>query len=136
VVERIFVDTSAWAAYANRSDPDHDGVCSALERFAGRRVTSNFVFDETVTLCRYRFGHRVAVAIGAALVDRAVVELIRITPRDERAAWELFRRRADKKYSFTDCTTFVLMRRLGIETAAALDRDFVREGFALVPREQ
>ena len=132
-MERLFVDTSAWVAHANRGDPDHAAVRDVLRRYRGRRVTSNFVFDETVTVCRYRLGHDVARAVGDALLDRGACEIIRITARDESAAWDLFRGRADQKYSFTDCTTFVLMRRLRISSAAALDRDFVREGFVALP---
>ncbi|MHC4137096.1 MAG: hypothetical protein ACYTDU_05895 [Planctomycetota bacterium] len=32
-----------------------------------------------------------------------------------------------------DCTSFVLMRRLGIEQAASLDAGFAREGFVVLP---
>jgi predicted nucleic acid-binding protein len=60
--------------------------------------------------------------------------LIRVTAVDERAAWTLFERRADKSYSFTDCTSFVLMRRERIEEAVALDAHFAQEGFAVAPR--
>ena len=58
---------------------------------------------------------------------------LRITPEDENAAWELFCKRPDHTYSFTDCTSFVIMRRLGIKTAAALDDDFASEGFESLP---
>jgi hypothetical protein len=132
-MERLFVDTSAWVAHANRGDPDHAAVRDVLRRYRGRRVTSNFVFDETVTLCRYRLGYDVALTVGEALLEHEVCEIIRLTARDESDAWDLFRDRADQKCSFTDCTTFVLMRRLGLQTAAALDQDFLREGFVLLP---
>ena len=52
---------------------------------------------------------------------------------DETRAWKLFARRADKEYSFTDCVSFEIMRRLGITRAAALDDDFRREGFTVLP---
>ncbi len=41
--------------------------------------------------------------------------------------------RPGKTYSFADCTSFVLMRRLGITRAATLDADFAREGFEVLP---
>jgi predicted nucleic acid-binding protein len=56
-----------------------------------------------------------------------------VAPADERAAWSLFEKRADKAYSFTDCTSFVLMRREKIAIAVALDEHFSQEGFAVVP---
>ena len=132
-MERLFVDTSVWFAYVNRDDPRHTDVARVLAGFSGRLVTSNFVFDETITLCTYRLSHRVASGVGAVLLDPEEVDLVRVTAEDERSAWQLFTARPDKQYSFTDCTSFVLMRRLGFTTAASLDDDFVREGFRVVP---
>ena len=131
--ERHFVDTGAWFAYVNAADPDHDRVRRILDRPPGRLVTSNYVFDETVTLTQARLGHRRAVTVGRTLLDLAVVELLSITPIDERAAWALFEKRPDKAYSFTDCTSFVLMRREKIATAVALDDHFSQEGFIVAP---
>jgi predicted nucleic acid-binding protein len=132
-MERVFVDTSAWFALANRDDPDRDAVRTALREFAGRCVSSNFVFDETVTLCRYRFGHEAAVRWGKHLLEAKEVDLVRVTAEDEQSAWRLFSEREDKAYSFTDCTSFVLMRRLRLDTAVAVDADFNREGFRTLP---
>jgi len=132
-MERLFVDTSAWFAFANRKDPQHANVGDALNRFPGRVVTSNFIFDETVSLCLYRLGHQAARAVGSVLMDPDEVDLIRVTAADEHAAWELFSNRADQRYSFTDCTSFIVMRRLGLPKALALDADFRSEGFAVVP---
>jgi predicted nucleic acid-binding protein len=135
-VERLFVDTSAWMAYTNRADPDHSQVRAWLASFEGRLVTSNEVFSETVTLCLYHLGHYVAALVGEALRDPGTVDLIRLSGQDEEQAWQLFLRRPDKTYSYTDCSSFVLMRRLGLERALALDADFEREGFEVVPRGQ
>jgi uncharacterized protein len=131
--ERHFVDTGAWFAYVNAADTDHRRVRLILDRPSGRLVTSSYVFDETVTLTQARLGHRPAVAVGRALLDLAIVELLSIAPADERAAWSLFERRPDKSYSFTDCTSFVLMRRERIATAVTLDQHFAQEGFTVVP---
>jgi uncharacterized protein len=130
-VKRLFVDTSAWFAYVNRDDPAHERVVRALEEFPGILLTSSYVFDETITLCLARLGHAAAARTGEALLDPELTDLVRITAADERAAWQLFVTRPDKTYSFTDCTSFALIRRLGIQDVAALDLDFRREGFAL-----
>ena len=130
---RLFVDTGAWFAFLNRSDPDHGAVASLLNGRDVRLVTSNYVFDETVTLTRVRLGHAAATRIGAVLLDPRNVDLTRVSAADEVAAWDLFRGREDKGYSFTDCTSFVLLRRLGLDTAAALDRHFEQEGFRALP---
>jgi hypothetical protein len=46
------------------SDPDHEKVREVLRAFNGRLVTSNFIFDETITFCLYRLGHSIAVRVG------------------------------------------------------------------------
>lgn len=61
------------------------------------------------------------------------MDLFRVSASDERAAWELFLAREDKAYTFTDCTSFVLMRRLDAPRAMALDGHFRQEGFETVP---
>lgn len=127
------MDTSAWYAYARRDDPDHAAVRKALEEWEGRLVTSHFVFDEAVTLVQARLGHAAAVKVGEALRDPEVVELFRLLPEDEEDAWGLFRRHRDKAFSFTDCTSFALMRRLHIQTAIATDRHFRQAGFQAQP---
>jgi uncharacterized protein len=133
-MQRLYVDTSVWFAFTNRGDPDHQAVASLLDGFKGRLVTSNFVFDETVTLCLYRLGHAAADRVGQVLRDSTHVDLVRVAPEDETVAWQLFRERHDKQYSFTDCSSFALMRRLGLKVAAALDDDFAAEGFEQLPR--
>ena len=132
MTERIFVDTSAWYALVNRKDPDHVQTKRLIEQSGGRLVTSNYVFDETITLCLRRLGHSAAVRVGTALRDRDVVHLVRASADDEARAWKLFRARPDKQYSYTDCVSFEMMKRLGVAKAAALDDDFRREGFEVL----
>lgn len=132
-MDRLFVDTSAWFAYANSGDPDHERTRAVLLDFEGRLITSNYVFDETVTLCRRKLGFRAAGLVGEALRDPGVTDLVRVTAEDENQAWRLFLDREDKLYSFTDCTSFVLLRRLGLRQALALDDDFRQEGFTTLP---
>jgi len=132
-MERLFVDTSAWYAFANADDRRHEDVAAALKSWAGRLVTTDFVFDELVTLLRYRAGHSQAVAVGSALVDGKSCLLVSVEPNDFQAAWQQFSNQYDQRLSFTDCTSFAVMRRLKLETAAALDDDFAAAGFTVVP---
>ena len=68
-MERAFIDTNAWFAYANHHDPDHRRIRIVLQMFQGRLITLDFVFAETVTLCLYRLGHQVAATVGEVLRD-------------------------------------------------------------------
>lgn len=129
---RTFVDTSAWVAFADRKDRRQSIARAAIEGTKGLLVTSTYVLDETVTLAAKRAGHANAVALGNYLRSSEVI-LHHVSPDDEAEAWKLFCKRKDKGYSFTDCTSFVLMRRLGIKDAVALDDDFEKEGFRVKP---
>jgi uncharacterized protein len=132
-MERLFVDTSAWFAFSYRTDPQHAQVKKGLSRYEGRLVTSNFIFDEVLALFTARISHAAAAAAGEMLLEREVVDLVRVTPDDEQVAWRLFLSRPDRTYSFTDCTSFVMIRRLGIKRVASLDDDFRQEGFDVIP---
>jgi predicted nucleic acid-binding protein len=131
--DRVFVDTGAWFAYVNAGDPDHARVRGILDQSPGGLLTSSYVFDETVTLTLARLGHQTAVAVGKTLLDSTVVAMIHVTPSDEKAAWSLFEKRPDKSYSFTDCTSFILMRRQRMTKAVTLDVHFSQEGFEVLP---
>lgn len=132
-MKRVFVDTSAWYALIDGCDPDHGNILATLKAHEKRLVTTNFIFDETITLIRYRLGWRQAHEFGHLTLQGEVAQLVRIGPKDERAAWRIFSDYEDKTFSFTDCTSFVIMRRLGIETAVALDRDFRSFGLTCIP---
>lgn len=125
----MFVDTSGWYALADERDPNHE---DALAWAAGARpplLTTNWVVGETLNLTRSRLGHRVAVALGTELWTRPGLRVVRVSQKDEQEAWRLFQRYADKDFSFTDCTSFAVMRRLRITRALAFDRHFQQMGF-------
>jgi len=132
-VKRVFVDTSGWYAYARGDDPAHKAASAALEAWEGRLVTTDYVFDETVTLARARLGAAAAARLGDALLDPGVVELVRLLPEDFEDAWEMFKKRRDKNWSFTDCASFAVMRRLRLSAAVATDRHFGQAGFETLP---
>jgi uncharacterized protein len=116
-----FVDTSAWFAYVNRLDPDYTRIRSLFQTFQGRLVTSNFIFDETVTLCLYRLGYRVAATVGEVLLDPTVVDLLRLTPDDEHRAWTLFLDVAKIAQPLPECLLIGLGLREGSSSTEPTD---------------
>jgi len=132
-MQQIFVDTGAWFAFLNAADPDHNPVAELMESWNNRLITTDYIFDELVTLVRYRIGHSEACRAGEFLRSRAITDIIAVGPADIEQAWRQFAKHADKQYSFTDCTSFCIMRRLGIRQAIAVDPDFRRAGFIVLP---
>jgi predicted nucleic acid-binding protein len=46
--------------------------------------------------------------------------------------YDLFRRRADKDWSLTDCLSFVVMDQEGVSEALTADHDFEQAGFTIL----
>ncbi len=95
---------------------------------------SNYVLAETYTLLGRRIGCAQA-ARDLDLIRASRLHVVHWVQEDlHREALELFRQAERRGPSFTDCTSFALMRRLGLTTAFTFDRDFADAGFQMVPR--
>lgn len=79
--------------------------------------------DEIYTLLKTRGSHRTALKFMDQVKDSNIV-ILWITDEVEQNAQDIFRRFDDKKLSFTDCTSFALINRYGIETVFAFDEHF------------
>lgn len=135
-MNRIFVDTSGWMAMADSKDPLHIKSLEARDEWfeqGGILVTSNYVLDETLTLIRMLIGIEAAEKWWTMISDspRCNVEWI-IPERTEKAVRWFFSWR-DQSFSFTDCTSFILMKELGLEDVLTGDRHFAAAGFRIHP---
>jgi uncharacterized protein len=91
------------------------------------------VFDETLTLVRRRLDHARAKAVARRLRSSPSVVLLHIGEEDFAAGLEWFERYADKTFSFTDCVSFAVMRRMKLKTALTFDQHFTQAGFDRKP---
>ena len=133
----LFVDTAGWVACADAADPAHKQSAATRDRCleqGGLLVTTAYITDETLTFIRLRLGLDAAETWwrqveGSARVRWEFVSL----DRAEKARGLFFRYR-DKDFSFTDCTSFVVMRELKLREALTTDRHFEQAGFAAQPK--
>jgi len=131
---RLFVDTSAWLALNDKNDQYHGEAVSRSAKIRQQKiqlVTSEYVLDESITIIRYRVSHRAAVIFGDALMSSTIVSIEDIADVERLRAWALFKKYGDKELSFTDCTSFALMMKLGLQKAFAFDDHFKQIGFQL-----
>ena len=129
----IFVDTGAWYARYVPTDPNHQRVTAWLDANSQPLLTTDYCVDETLTLLVARRRLPRAIEVGRALIEAKVAELHFVRPDQVRRAWILFQRFAAAGWSFTDCTSKVVIDDLGIATAIALDNHFRQFGIAVVP---
>lgn len=136
---RLFIDTSAFVALEDEDDKEHKAALDYREKIRREETpfralyTSNYILDEVVTLLRLKLGHQAAVAFGENLRRSKVLRRLRVTPAIEDNAWKIFKKYSDKDFSFTDCTSFVLMEQEAISTAFTFDEHFQQYGFQMVP---
>lgn len=133
----LFVDTSYLIALENGEDQYH-GTASRHWRELAKLsshsfVTSSYVFAELVTLLNNRSAHSKAVELGKNLLTSRLFNLVHVNEELFHEAWDYFQKHKDKRYSLTDCVSFVLMKRLGIAAALTFDKHFAQAGFSKLP---
>ena len=135
-MKALFVDTDGWVACADSADQAHLRCCAARDAAleAGHTmVTTDFVVDETLTLIRFRLG-LAAAENWWQQVDRSPrLRWERVDSDRFEKARHLFFQYRDKDFSFTDCTSFAVMRELRLTRALTTDRHFRQMGFQVVP---
>ena len=132
----LFVDTAGWMACADESDPAHIKARTVRDSWlegGGLFVTSDYVVDETLTLLRFRLGIDAAETWWQQVEGSSRVRWEYVGSDHADKARGLFFRYRDKDFSFTDCTSFILMRELKLREALTTDRHFLQAGFAIKP---
>lgn len=97
---------------------------AAAGRIYGRRISHPASPFLTYIIWRH---------IARALLGSKALTILRPDAEDELAALDLFARFADQEVSFTNCTSFALMRRHRLSRAFTFDRHFLAAGFEVLP---
>lgn len=135
-MRRVFIDTGAFVALRNRSEREHRAARTAFATLVRDRVpliTSNLVFSETYTALLVRVGYTEAIAWGRGFRSTTAIELIRVDEAMEDATWSLLERHNDKRWSYVDASSFVVMEQLGIREAFTFDAHFAQRGLTTIP---
>jgi|ERR1051326_6726512 predicted nucleic acid-binding protein len=128
----LFVDTSGLYALADHRDalrPLAKRQVASRTAAGARLVLTDYVVDEACTLAKARAGSYGAFRLLELIETSAGFCLEWVGPDRFEAAKAHFRKHADHDYSFTDCTSFVVMRELGLRDALTSDRHFTEAGF-------
>lgn len=124
----IFVDTGAWFASVVPSDKEHQKAISWLKNNQESLLTTDYVIDETLTLLRARGELKRAIVLGEAFFSGKLANIYFLTENDIKSTWEIFAHFSDKEWSFTDCSSKIVMEKLGITKAFAFDHHFIQFG--------
>ena len=121
---------------AHTADRQHARARAFRDRWyedGGILISTDFVMDETLTLLRMRLGLRAVESWWNQVEGSPRIRWEWIDPmRAERARHWFFRWR-DKDFSFTDCSSFAVMKELRITEALTNDEHFMHAGFRVLP---
>lgn len=128
-----FLDTSGLLAFLDRDAAQHERVRASMTQILheGEAITHNYVLVETEALAHRRLGARAVRALLEDLVPALRIVWVDADLHDGAVVAHL--RALRRRSSLVDYVSFELMRRLDLHTALALDDDFAREGFELLP---
>jgi predicted nucleic acid-binding protein len=130
-VKACFADTFFFLALLNQEDSSHRSALDA-NRVNRPVVVSSWVLLELADhLCDERNRH----LFGAVLREMNADPRYEIVPVEQGLLDEavaLYEERADKSWSLTDCTSFILMRKRGLDDVLTGDHHFEQAGFRLL----
>lgn len=135
-----FIDTSGWISVLVPEDRYHRAGARhyrALIAAKASFVTTDFVLDEVITRLRYDVSHAAATGFIARFhtaVDAGSLIVYPISPDLWREAEQIFQQFRQSKLSFTDCTSFALLRRQPVDEVFGFDAHFEMMGHILKPK--
>jgi uncharacterized protein len=135
VAEPLFADTWGWLVLANDRDPAFDAVAELRREYAengGLWVTTDYVLDETITRLFAARPFDQAEAFCKGIFESQKLGILTVetvhSQRFEQAYRLRLRYRDKPRISFTDLTSFAVMRELGIRRVLTADAHFTQIG--------
>ncbi|MBI5683377.1 MAG: type II toxin-antitoxin system VapC family toxin [Deltaproteobacteria bacterium] len=123
---KVFIDTSAFCALAIPKDQNNSNAKAIHTKLQEQKAiiyTSDYILDESYTLLKMRGSHTTSVKFMDE-IGKSHINILKIDEHIETAAKAIFRKFEDKRLSFTDCTSFVVINQFGIEAVFAFDEHF------------
>lgn len=128
---KIFIDTWGWLVLADKKDPQHKKAADLYKKYREKRgliFTSDYILDELITLIFLRRPFQEAQIFTENIFksyQTGYIFIEQINKERFERAWELRKKYSDKKHiSFTDLTSFVIIRELFISNILTQDKHF------------
>jgi predicted nucleic acid-binding protein len=129
-----FVDTSALLPIIDVSEARHLSAGATWHQLIEREealVTTNYVVIEACALAQRRIGLEAVRTLQYDVLPAIDVRWIDVVIH--RAGIDALLLAGRRQLSLVDCTSFRVMRDLGVRRAFAFDSHFVEQGFTCLP---
>lgn len=128
-----FADTSFYVAMLSPSDENHEIAMLESDR-THRLVTTDFVLIETANFLVSRGRKQEFLMLRRSLDADPLTRVVPATRRLFDEGLELLARRADKRWSLTDCTSMIVMQQRELTDVLTADHHFAQAGFNVMLR--
>lgn len=127
----IFIDTSVLVAFIVGKDANHEKAVSLMQEIVsgkhGPAITSEYVFDETVTVVLVR-SKSMDSAVKTGDLIKESMPVLDVSSHTFEASWTKFKNQKNTMFSFTDCTILELVESNHIDKLATFDKEFESVG--------
>ena len=128
----VFADTSFYIALVNPRDVHHPDALAYMRNHRGRVTTTDYVLIEVGNWLSHVGDRPSFVALMRQLETDPELTVVPGSRDLFEQGYELYKARADKAWSLTDCISFVVMKQLGLSEALTADRHFGQAGFTVL----
>lgn len=124
----VFIDTGVFVAYRNKRD-SYNKIADTLIRDAlkgeyGQLYTSDYIYDESVTLALVRTKNPDVVKDVSDTILSPRIEMIFVGEALFENAIKIFMKYFDRNISFTDATSIAVMGEYNIDHILSFDSHF------------
>ncbi|UBF25269.1 PIN domain-containing protein [Kovacikia minuta CCNUW1] len=136
-MKQIFADTGYWIALIYPSDTLHSAAQSLHRSITAqnpRIITSEMVLTEFLNFFS-GLGENLRLQAATFTMQIQQNPNVTVVPQSTEQfnqAVTFYMQRRDKRWSLTDCSSFLMMQALGITEALAHDRHFEQAGFRVL----
>jgi len=134
-MKAVFADTFYYLALLDPHDSTHEDAVNVTRALDSGIVTSAWVLLELGNSLPAPRHRKVFVDFLDKLRENSGVTIYEADRELFDLGVELYRGREDKDRSLTDCISFIVMKRDGIDEALTGDRNFEQAGFKALLRQ-
>ncbi len=120
----IIIDASAFCAQVNQRDMHYNKSRNIFERLKSENedlITTDYIFDESLGVITRKMNRHIAKVFGEN-ARNSEIDILLMNAEIFDKAWGVFLN--SEEFSFTDCTTVMFMKMVGITKIVTFDKAF------------
>ena len=132
MVVEIFLDTGFIISLFNKNDKNHKNAKKIMMKTFEKDyntvfIYSDYIFDELITFMKRRkISPSIIQKNGDKILKSKLWTKVPISETLFQKSWKMMKKFADKSWSFTDVSSFVLMKEFNIKYFLSYDDHFLQ----------